>query len=234
MDAPRESALPSKQREELRARVLGNVPGWYNPYAHLLVPAVFGIAVIVLSIVAIHDLKPLEILTLPIVFVLSNMVEWRAHRDLLHKRSKIAPVLYDQHTPIHHMLFITDDMAVKSTREWRFVLIPAYGIVMLVVGNALLAAVIWMLGYQNIAALYLIGVTAFVLSYEWLHLSYHLPKGHPIGELSMIRFLRRHHALHHDPRNMQKWNFNVTVPLWDLVRRTYLKSRAPTAAEERA
>ena len=25
----------------------------------------------------------------------------------------------------------------------------------------------------------------------------------------------RHHALHHDPKLMQKWNFNVSLPLWE-------------------
>jgi sterol desaturase/sphingolipid hydroxylase (fatty acid hydroxylase superfamily) len=35
-----------------------------------------------------------------------------------------------------------------------------------------------------------------------------------------VRILRRHHAIHHDPRLMQRYNFNVTVPLWDWVRGT--------------
>jgi hypothetical protein len=227
MEAPRESPLPNEQREALRTRLTSEVSRFYNPYVHLLLPAFFGIAVIAAAVLAIQDLHPLELLTIPIVYVLSSAVEWRAHRDLLHKRSKLAPQLYDQHTPRHHMLFITDDMAVRSTREWRYVLIPAYGIIALVTGNTLIASAIWYLGQHNVAALYLISVTGFVLSYEWLHLSYHLPHGNPIGELAIIKKLRRHHALHHDPRNMQRWNFNVTVPLWDFVRGTVFKEIHP-------
>jgi len=61
--------------------------------------------------------------------------------------------------------------------------------------------------------------------YEWLHLSYHLPPESWIGRRALIRILKRHHAIHHEPRLMQRWNFNVTLPLWDRVRGTYAKSR---------
>jgi sterol desaturase/sphingolipid hydroxylase (fatty acid hydroxylase superfamily) len=60
----------------------------------------------------------------------------------------------------------------------------------------------------------------YVVSYEWLHLAYHLPADSFIGRRWLIARLRRHHALHHDPRLMQKWNFNVTFPIWDRVRGT--------------
>ncbi len=64
----------------------------------------------------------------------------------------------------------------------------------------------------------------YVVSYEWMHLSYHLPPESFVGRLALVRFMRRHHAIHHDPRIMQKWNFNVSVPLWDVVRRTYVRT----------
>ena len=51
-----------------------------------------------------------------------------------------------------------------------------------------------------------------MVSYEVLHLCYHAPKDSFIGRLSLIRVLRAHHARHHDPRIMQRYNFNVTVP----------------------
>lgn len=36
------------------------------------------------------------------------------------------------------------------------------------------------------------------------------------------RLVGRNVALH-DPRAMQRWNMNVNVPLWDVVRRTRLR-----------
>ncbi len=44
----------------------------------------------------------------------------------------------------------------------------------------------------------------------------------------IIRALRTHHARHHDPRLMQRWNFNVTVPLFDAVMGT-IAPRDPKA-----
>jgi sterol desaturase/sphingolipid hydroxylase (fatty acid hydroxylase superfamily) len=63
----------------------------------------------------------------------------------------------------------------------------------------------------------------YSVSYEWLHLSYHLPRESGIGRRGVIQRLRRHHAIHHDPRLMQRWNFNVTIPFWDWVRGTIVR-----------
>jgi sterol desaturase/sphingolipid hydroxylase (fatty acid hydroxylase superfamily) len=72
----------------------------------------------------------------------------------------------------------------------------------------------------------------YVLSYEWLHLAYHLPQDTVLGRNPLVRVLARHHARHHDPRLMQKWNFNVTVPLWDWVRGTIWRPPSPVASGE--
>jgi sterol desaturase/sphingolipid hydroxylase (fatty acid hydroxylase superfamily) len=119
------------------------------------------------------------------------------------------------------MIFVTDDMAIRATREFYLVLIPAYGIVAAGVGALPIPAALWLgFGLRNPALLFMATTMAYVVAYEWLHLSYHAPADSFVGRLALIRRLRRHHALHHAPELMQKWNFNVTVPLWDWVRRT--------------
>jgi sterol desaturase/sphingolipid hydroxylase (fatty acid hydroxylase superfamily) len=129
-------------------------------------------------------------------------------------------VLYDRHTPLHHRIFVEGDMAVRSRREWRLVLIPAYGVVLIILANLPAVVALTLLGQRNLAALYAMTSVAYVLSYEWLHLAYHLPEGHPIARLRFVAALARHHAKHHDPALMQRWNFNVTFPIWDRVRGT--------------
>ena len=81
------------------------------------------------------------------------------------------------------------------------------------------------------ACLYAATGIAYAVSYEWLHLSYHLPHDHPVGRSRLIRGLRRHHAIHHDPRLMQRWNLNVTVPLWDVVMRTVAEYPPPAQCD---
>ena len=96
------------------------------------------------------------------------------------------------------------------------------------------AAIWWWLGQHNVAALFLATSALYVVSYELLHLSYHLPDDHFISKLSVIKVLKRCHAVHHHPVRMNKWNFNVTVPLWDVVKGTYLRDENDPKAAARS
>jgi sterol desaturase/sphingolipid hydroxylase (fatty acid hydroxylase superfamily) len=130
------------------------------------------------------------------------------------------------------MVFVTEDMAMRSTREFRLVLIPAYGIIAAAFGALPIPAVLWLGVHQRNAALLFMATTMFyVVSYEWLHLAYHLPATSAIGRNPLIARLRRHHAVHHAPELMQKWNFNVSIPLWDFVRRTMYRGEIAAATE---
>jgi hypothetical protein len=219
-----EQLLPDAKREEIRASVLARSPRWYSPWAHLVLPSVFAIAVIASCVALLRDVRPWELLLVPIVYVLNNVNEWYIHRDMLHKRTWIAPVLYFRHTPEHHMIYVTDDMAMRDRREYQLVLIPAYGLFLIFMTLLPIAGGLWLLGLRNIALLYTATSMFYAASYEWLHLAYHLPRESRIGNLGFIRALRRHHAVHHDPRLMQRWNFNVTLPIWDWVKGTIVRS----------
>ncbi len=225
---PIETILPPERRDALRAQLLAETPRWYVPTVHMLVPSLCGIAMIAIALSLIRELTAWQLLTVPIVYVLANANEWTIHRIALHRRHPLAPVLYDQHTPKHHMLYVTDDMAIRDRREYRLVLIPAYGLFLIFVTSLPITATIWWLGFHNVACLYAATAIGYAVSYEWLHLSYHLPHHHPVARSRVIRALRRHHAIHHDPRLMQRWNLNVTVPLWDVVMGTTVAEYPPT------
>ena len=60
------------------------------------------------------------------------------------------------------------------------------------------------------------------LVYQRLHLGYHLGERAP----RFIERLRRHHALHHDPQNMNR-NFNITFPICDRMLGTRVGTSAP-------
>jgi sterol desaturase/sphingolipid hydroxylase (fatty acid hydroxylase superfamily) len=125
-------------------------------------------------------------------------------------------VLYDRHTPQHHMIFVTEDMTMRSTREFRLVLIPFYGILAAGVGALPIPLALWLgLGRPNVALLFMATTMGYVVLYEWMHLAYHAPAASFVGRQAWLQRLRRHHALHHAPERMQRWNFNVTIPLWD-------------------
>ena len=206
-------------REALRTRAVEK-PGFYSPWLHLFTPSVIGAVVVVACARVLRDVRPWQLAFAAFVFVLSNAVEWRVHRDALHKRFPFMEILYERHTPLHHCIFIKGEMSLRDPREFRLILLPAFGILAILSITAPPAALLYWLGQRNLAALYLLITTAYVVLYEWLHLSYHLPEAWLLGPLRAIRVLRQHHETHHDPALMQRWNFNVTVPLWDYVRGT--------------
>jgi hypothetical protein len=211
------------ERETLRRKTLREIPSWYRPYFHLAAPSLFGLGIILAAIFLIKDLQGWELLTVPLTYILSNALEWHAHRDLLHTRNRFAKVLYDRHTPLHHQIYVTEDMAYRDLREFRLILLPAYAILLVFFITSPIAVLLWWLTTPNVVYLFVATAVGYVVGYEWLHLSYHLPKNHPIARLRLIRILKRHHATHHDPAVMQEWNLNVSIPLWDWVRGTVLK-----------
>jgi hypothetical protein len=216
-------------RAEYRDELLARVPRRYSPLLHLAIPTVGGLAIIAAALFSLRGLQAWQVAFVPLFLLLGNAIEWHAHRGLLHRRTRFLEVLYERHTPQHHMMYVADDMAIRSARELRFVLLPAYGLFAIVLLTSPVAIALGVLAGRNVAALWVASAALYVLSYEWLHLSYHLPPHGRIGRLLLVRFLRRHHQAHHALHLMQRWNFNVTVPIWDVVRGTVYRPAALTS-----
>jgi fatty acid hydroxylase family protein len=224
---PFEVTQPLSRRDRVRAEAVGQIPWWYNPWGHLAFPSLVGLGMIAGGVALLDHPSALELLTVPVVFILANLNEWRIHKYMLHRPSWPLEILFWRHTPEHHVIFVRDDMAMRETREFRLVLIPFYGILAIFVGTLPVTLGLWFLVSHNVALLYVATSMGYVVAYEWLHLSYHLPAENPIARTRLVAVLRRHHAMHHTPELMQRWNFNVTVPLADwLLGTTYQPPRA--------
>jgi len=211
--------LTEERRERVRAEATAEIPWWYVPWGHLAGTTGIGVAVLVVSTVQLIRLGTTHFtdwLVVPGVFLLANFFEWRVHKHVLHRRRWPFQVIYDKHTPMHHMVYVEEDMALRSTKEFRLVLIPAAGVLGIVLAASPIAPAGW---------LFLLTASLYMVSYEVLHLCYHAPQDSFIGRLAFIRVMRAHHAKHHDPRFMQKWNFNVTVPLFDWLMGTTAPKR---------
>lgn len=217
--------------ERQRQAIVELVPSWYRPLPHLVLPSLFGLLAAVFAAAQIRQLRLIELCAVPITVLIGFGFEWSVHKTVLHRRVRGLEVIYERHELQHHVAFTHDDMAMRGPRELQLILMPAYAIVLIALFNAPIAYVAARLVSPNVGYLYLLTAMAFFLSYEWLHLAYHLPKGHPIGRLRLLARLREHHRRHHDPRRMRAWNFNVTVPVFDWIRRTMW---TPERAAERA
>jgi hypothetical protein len=213
--------LTEERRNAVRQRALAEIPWWYSPHGHLVATTGIGLTVLAASVIAIVRLDPgvkwTDLLIVPAVVFLANYYEWRVHRDVLHKRFWPFEVIYDKHTPMHHMVYVEGDMALRSVKEFRLVLIPAAGVLGIVLATAPVAVALAHFWSAAAGWLFLLTASLFMVTYEVLHLCYHAPKNSFVGRLRIIARLRAHHARHHDPRLMQRYNFNVTVPLFDWI-----------------
>jgi hypothetical protein len=217
--------LNEAQRERVRARIASSIPWWYSPWGHLAATTGIGLAVLAVATARLArlDLRASDALVVPLVCLFSNFFEWYAHKRFLHRRTWPFEVVYDKHTPGHHMVYVEDDMALRSSNEMRLVLIPAMGVLGIVITASPVAVVVGTLWSAAAGWLMLLTASLFMVSYELLHLAYHAPAESFVGRLALVRRLRAHHARHHDPRLMQRYNFNVTVPLFDWI----MGTRAP-------
>lgn len=220
VEIPRDGSAILEARGKARARLQAAIPERYSPWLHLAASTGVGVVALTVGLIGLRAPRAVDFLAIPITFLLSNLFEWWAHKNLLHRRIKPFQELYDRHTPEHHMVFGYDDMAVRDWKELRLVLIPAFGVAGIVVMMAPIAFALSRLFNPNVGWLFLITSALYVVGYELSHLSYHLPPESFIGRLGLVRVLREQHRRHHHPRLMQKWNFNVTIPIGDFLHRT--------------
>jgi sterol desaturase/sphingolipid hydroxylase (fatty acid hydroxylase superfamily) len=200
---------------------------WYSPWFHLLAPGVIGLALAAGALSELRHPTVIELLAVIPYFVLLNGLEWFVHRDFLHRRQW---GFYDRHTPEHHGVFRDDDMDIRSPREFALVLIPGYALVTMFLGFAPIAVGLALIDL-NLGLLFYAVAVAYTLAYEWMHLLYHLPRP-ARGWPRWVEALRRHHATHHDPRLMQAWNFNTTVPIWDSLLGTRYGNASAAGVEQ--
>lgn len=203
-----------------RARLLAQISPGYRPWLHLVGPNLYGALVVTSCVAALGEPGPAQWATVPLTFLMAQAAEWRFHRDLLHRRVPPVQWLYDAHTVSHHAVFVRGAMAIREPRELRGILFPWWAVGAL---TALMAPFALLLGWlhgADVGLLFLATTHAYVLLYEALHLAYHLPADSLALRLWPLRALAAHHAAHHDPRLMQRANFGVTTPLWDVLRGT--------------
>jgi hypothetical protein len=188
----------------------------YRGWLHFATTVVGSLAAIAFAVSRVHRPTLGEVLAIPVFFLIANLGEYFGHRGPMHHRNRYFAALFERHAQQHHRYFTNEAMAAESSRDFQMVLFPP---VMLVFFLGLLAAPIgallgWLgtanLGWEFVAT----GVSYFLL-YELLHFSYHQPTDGWVSRLLLVRRLRTHHLVHHDPRRMTRVNFNVTFPIAD-------------------
>ena len=201
----------------------------YRGIAHACFTFGIGLSVIAYAVVALQDVQALEWLTVPLTFLYANLSEYFGHRGPMHHPRRGLKLVYDRHAGQHHRFFTSDCMALEGVPDLKVVLFPVVMISFFLLCFALpVGLLLGWLASPNVAWLFVATAVAYFLNYEALHLIYHLPESSVLGRLPVVGKLRRLHQLHHDPRLMAHYNFNITYPIGDLLFGTLWRGRGST------
>jgi hypothetical protein len=218
---------PKRADAEFLEEKLAEIPRYYSPVLHFMSTSSIGIGGIALAAVMVESFGWGEFTVVIAMVVIANLVEWIAHKEMLHKKRRYWEVLYEQHTVMHHRMYREDSMAVGGRKEWAFTLMPAKGVLGVAILGIPIALTMSMLFGPDVGWVALATIAGYVSAYEVLHLSYHLTwKSRTMRFL--VGALSRHHARHHHPPLMRNYNMNVTIPLWDWI----LGTMAPKPEKE--
>lgn len=195
------------------------IPRHYNPWLHLLLPTNLAIGIIILLLVFMNPISWIQLITIPIALVILSSWEWLIHRFWMHQQFKPFSFLFKSHR-LHHQLYSNTRMEISDWSELYFVLTPFYALVLVFTTIIPIFLILSFISW-NVASLFIITTLVYFIVYEWTHMSYHLSPKMWVKSNRVTKFLSRHHVTHHIPKNMVKYNFNVTFPLFDWIGKTY-------------
>lgn len=220
-------AAESSPREALAE----TIPRRYNPWLYFGTTNLLGITAMYGASLLVHDVQPLEWLTIPAVFLFANWVEYMAHKGPMHHKRDWIEIVFRRHTLQHHEYYRHDDMGMRSSRDCYLIFFPFWAIFLLFGVASIPFFITWWLTNNNVAGMFLMVSVGYYLLYEWLHFAYHVPEDYWIGRTRIIRALRQHHQHHHNRSLMQKYNFNITFPICDYLMGTAYREPVQRPAE---
>jgi sterol desaturase/sphingolipid hydroxylase (fatty acid hydroxylase superfamily) len=202
-------------RDDYRATEIG---ARYRGWVHVGFTTLGALAAIVVAVVIVDAPTVLELFTVPVAFLFANTAEYFGHRGPMHHRRRGVAIVYQRHTLQHHRFFTHDAMECRDTRDFKMILFPPVMVVFIVGVVAVPVGLLLGLAFgTNVGALFVATAVGYFLTYEWLHLAYHLPRSGVVGRLPGLATLRRLHDRHHDQSLMARYNFNITFPICDRI-----------------
>lgn len=181
---------------------------------------------IALCLVKIRRPMLSELMAIPFMLVFGNLVIYLLHRFVLHVPRRIFRYGFEMHTLMHHRYFTYELYGFASPWDLDVILFPFWFVFFL---SLLLAPTLGLgaslFASANTAYLVVLMTNLDYLLYETVHYSSHLEEGSWAHRLPLLRFMRRHHRIHHKKTLEAAKNFDIILPLFDPIFGTlYLKT----------
>ena len=208
--------------EAFRQRYRADISSSYNGWLHMGSVLAVGLSVIVFALYLVEAASLLQWAVFPLTLLIVNFAEYYAHRWLGHHKTRYGKLFYSRHTGDHHSFFLEHHMPYQSVRDWRVVLFPVYLFFAFLMGLILPFGYVLIAVFSlNVAAIFAAAAISGYLFYEVMHFSYHLPDDTLAKKIFMRipgwQWMRQTHVLHHKRDKMQHKNFNITLPIFDVL-----------------
>ena len=213
---------PDEKLIKFRKSYREQIDGWYNGPLHVAIIYLIGGLLLYYYITSLNSIVPLELIIIPITFIVSNIFEWALHKYVMHKPQNFpgARAIYSRHTQQHHQFFSKDEMRFAGAHDWRVTFFPPYALIVFTLMSLPGLFLLSWLFSPNTGWLFIITTTAMYLIYESMHFCCHIGDNFLVRNLPFVNTLRRHHAAHHDQGVMTKINMNLTFPIADWLFKT--------------
>lgn len=162
------------------------------------------------------EFQPYQIYTGIAYFIFANFVEYILHRYPMHHKQKGAEFLYE-HVTIHHAFFDKDMNYIDKDRDLMSVFLPSLYASFIVVIVACVSLPLAFIIGANEALFFAFICMSYYLLYEVFHYSYHCKEDSIFAYVPFRKKLGEYHILHHDSTLMSKYNFNITIPIFDII-----------------
>lgn len=201
------------------------IPKNYSGWLHLCINALALLTPIIYGLLQITDAR-LEWLIFPLTIIFGNFTVFWLHKYPLHRPTKWLPYAYNVHTKNHHRFFTHDHFLFESTRDWYILFFPP----IVVLGFALIFLPLGFFAVKELinkeaAHIFVISSATYFLLYEVLHFISHLREDNFLLKFRPFKFMWNHHRIHHNPKVMGKYNFNIVYPLADYIFKTIYKAK---------
>ena len=197
---------------------------WYRSYirphpylaaGHVLIAAGSVLLASSFAISQLSSVRPLELLTVPVWLVLGSAFVYWFHKHVLHRPTRFFYFAYRKHTLEHHRFFDYEHITPDELDDLHAMLFPYWTAPLLCAVSYGVSLLLTPVAGSNAAHLSMLMMNLYFAAYEMVHTIDHLPDEHVLARLPILRFLREHHRLHHDPALMGNYNFNIVIPLFD-------------------
>lgn len=172
--------------------------------------------------------KHMNIIIFCVSVAYASLLEYLLHRWIMHRPLGSFRYPFEAHALTHHHIFKSDPSYHLIDQKDKHTIPMAWwnGIVLVAISGILPFITSALSGNWSIMIIATLTVAGYYCIYEYIHWCMHLPlpRRRLVETFPLIGWifyrLNGHHLLHH--RYMSKNNFNVVLPLWDLIMGTLL------------